>query len=82
MFFGGGLLALVVLRSHEIEEEREERGLHGEEPREGKLGPRERRQARVLERLGGVGEHVDESGGENDACGEGLGRDEEVASAA
>jgi len=33
----------------------------------------------VAKCLGGVGEHVHESGGENDAGGEGLGSDEEVA---
>lgn len=73
------LLPLVVLRSHEIEEESEERGHHGEEAGEGKLGPRERRQARVVERFGGIREHVDESRGQNDPGGKGLGPHEEVA---
>lgn len=72
------LLALVVLRSHEIEEESEERGHHGEEAGEGKLFPRERRQARVPERFGGIREHVDESRGQNHPGGKGLGPHEEV----
>ncbi|RDX58283.1 hypothetical protein CR513_62414, partial [Mucuna pruriens] len=65
--------------ARKIKEEREERGHHGKEPRERELGPRERRQARVLKRFGRVREHVDESGGQNHPSGEGLRRDKEVA---
>lgn len=82
LFVGGAvesLLALVVLRSEEIEEERQESSHHGEEAGEGELGPREGREAGVLERFGGVGEHMDESRGQDDSGGEGLGGHEEVA---
>ncbi|KAG2403095.1 Cytidine deaminase [Vigna angularis] len=71
-------LMLVVLRSHEIEEESEERNHHGGEAGERELGPQERRQARVLERFGGIREHVDKSCGQNHPSDKGLGTYEQV----
>lgn len=70
------VLPLVELGADEVNDEGSQGRDHGEEAREGERRPGEAGEAGIGQRLLRIGEDVDESRGEDDAGGEGLGDDE------